>query len=162
MPYLATAEKTKFLNKFRAYCNSGARSHLAIKQKLYALGLWRRDVEHILSALIESGHVNEAGFALRFVERQEKRAKWGRQRMRSSLVAKGVSAGNIHSALSTVDEVAYRERLQAQAKKKWQSVTGVGVNLFIKMQKTRQFLLQRGYEAALVGEVITQLKNHEL
>jgi len=162
MPYLTNPEKEQILRQLQSWCHSTVRSHFDVKQKMTSLGLWKKDREEILSRLIASGHVDEMRFARGFVERQERRSQWGRHQIKQKLAAKDVSVYTIQKAMADLDDVAYREQLLSQAKVKWDSVKGPGVNLFVKMGKTRQFLLQRGYESALIAEALTLLKTHQL
>jgi regulatory protein len=162
MPYLTHLQKEQVQRQLQSYCTSSTRSHFDVRQKLTSLGLWKKDREEILSRLIASGHLDEMRFAQAFVARQERRSQWGRHQIKRGLAAKNVSAYNIQKAVATLDDAAYRERLMTQAKTKWHSVKGPGVNLFVKMSKTRQFLLQRGYEYALINEALTLLKTHQL
>jgi len=161
MPYLTDDQKRKTQVKLRQYCSSRPRSHLDVKQKLYGMGLWRRDVEEILSQLIEDNYVNETRFAHQFVDHKEREASWGKQKIKNGLIAKNVSPYNIKAAMTTIDEDAYRAVLFAHAKTKWDSVKGVGANRFVKLRKTGNFLLQKGYESTLVWEALNRLQKRE-
>jgi hypothetical protein len=41
--------------------------------------------------------------------------------------------------------------------KRWNSIKGAGTNLFVKMTKTRDYLILKGYEPALVANEIKAL-----
>ena len=49
------------------------------------------------------------------------------------------------------DNGSYKETLNKLAIKRWNSIKGPGTNLFVKMTKTRDYLLQKGYESNLVS-----------
>jgi regulatory protein len=64
----------------------------------------------------------------------------------------------INNSLKEINENEYLSVLNKLAKKKWNSVTGKGINLFVKMTKTRNFLLSRGYEFELISTIMKELK----
>ena len=59
--------------------------------------------------------------------------------------------------MEEIDENKYRQILHKLAVKRWNSIKGAGTNLFVKMTKTRNFLLLKGYEPALVSFEIKHL-----
>lgn len=150
------------LKKMRSYCNYQPRTHRDVKEKLYTLGLWKKDVEELLSQLIEMGYVNEELFARSYAEERFKIQKWGKRKIQSQLKQRDVSEYNIEHVLKSIDETLYTENLNKHARKKWDSVKGIGANLFAKMRKTGNFLLQKGYESQLVWQALEKLKKGEI
>ena len=53
--------------KIKQYCAYQERSHQATKEKLFSMGLYKKDVEILLSQLIEENYLNEQRYALQFV-----------------------------------------------------------------------------------------------
>ena len=56
----------KALQKLKHYCGYQERSHAEVRQKLYTLGLYKAEVEELISRLIEEGYLNEERFARMF------------------------------------------------------------------------------------------------
>ena len=52
--------------KIKYYCAYQERSHREVKNKLYGFGLFKNDVEEILSELISEDYLNEERFARQF------------------------------------------------------------------------------------------------
>jgi len=68
-----------------------------------------------------------------------------------------VSEYCISAALGEIDLNIYKETLHKLAEKRWNSIKGPGVNHFVKMSKTRDYLLLKGYEPMLVTQEIRSL-----
>lgn len=145
------------LQKVRHYCAYQERSHQEVRQKLFSLGLNRQETELLLSQLIEEGALNEQRFASAFAGGKFRMKQWGRKKIASALKQRGISSYCITNALSSIDSEQYITVLKQQAEKKWRSVKGSGVNRYVKMSKTTAYLLQKGYEPALVREAVIQL-----
>lgn len=159
--YNSETMKTQAFKKMISYCNYQSRGHKEVREKLYALGLWKQDVEELLSQLIEESYVNEGLYARSYAGERFKIQKWGKTKIKVQLKQRQVSDYNIKHALKTIDETIYRNNLAIHARKKWDSVKGTGANVFVKMRKTGNFLLQRGYESKLVWEILEKLKKGE-
>jgi regulatory protein len=57
--------------------------------------------------------------------------------------------------MKEIDEEEYFKTLERLAKKKWASVKGSGINQFVKMSKTRNFLLQKGFEPEIINKTLS-------
>lgn len=149
--------KEEALQKLRHYCAYQDRSHFEAREKLYSYGLRKQEVEESLSQLIEENFLNEERFAIQFAGGKFRMKQWGRTKIKYELKQKRVSEYCIKKALNSIDEEAYQKTLLQLAKKKWTSIKGDGVNLFVKMSKTKNFLLQRGFEPLLVSSVVNDI-----
>ncbi len=145
--------------KIRHYCAYQERSHTEVKEKLYSLGLRKPEVEELLSQLIEEDYLNEERFAIQFAGGKFRMKHWGRVKIKYELKQRQVSEYCIRKAMKEIDENDYQRTLQKLAEEKWQSIRGEGVNRFVKMGKTTDYLLQKGFEPELVRQTITALKN---
>ncbi|WP_207511275.1 regulatory protein RecX [Longitalea luteola] len=150
--------KEQALQKLRHYCAYQERSHAEAKEKLYSFGLRKQMVEESLAQLIEEDYLNEERFAIQFAGGKFRMKQWGRVKIIHALKQKQVSTYCINRALKEIDEADYKRTLRKLAEQKWNSVTGEGVNGFVKMGKTTDFLLQKGYEPELIKHVIAELK----
>jgi regulatory protein len=150
--------KEQALQKLRHYCAYQERSHDEVKQKLYGLGLYRQDVEESISKLIEENYLNEERFAIAFAGGRFRTKQWGRVKIEYELKQKKVSSYCIKKALNEIDGDAYLKTLQQLARKKWNSLKAPGNTEYVKSSKTTTWLLQRGFERALISQVIAGLK----
>ena len=154
MPQQLTWEKA--LQKMKHFCAYRERSHYEVKEKLYALGLHKPEVEKMLSLLIEDNYLNETRYATLFAGGHFRQKKWGRKKIEFELKQQKISSFNIKKALAVIDETEYRQTLQQLALKKWQTLRGQQpIN---KMAKTLAYLVQKGYEPGLVHQQIQWLK----
>jgi regulatory protein len=150
--------KEQALQKLRHYCAYQERCHMEVKEKLYSFGLRKQMVEESIAQLIEEDYLNEERFAIQYAGGKFRMKQWGRVKIRHALQQKQVSTYCINKAMKEIDGDDYEKTLQKQAEQKWNSVTGEGVNLFVKMSKTTDYLLQKGYEPELVRGVVQALK----
>ncbi len=131
------------------YCGYQERSHSEVKQKLYSFGLPKKEVEELISRLIEEGYLNEERFALQFASGKSRIKGWGTQKIRYELRQRGISEFCINKALNALDKGEYESGFQRLAAKKWASLQSEK-NIFARKSKWQQFLLKKGFEAALI------------
>jgi regulatory protein len=139
----------KALQKLKHFCGYQERSHADARQKLFSLGLFKSEVEELISRLIEDGYLNEERFARQFASGKSRLRGWGKQKIRHELRQKGISAFCIIQALNSLDEKEYQTGFERAALKKWTALREEK-NIFVRKNKWHQFLLQRGYEPALI------------
>ena len=157
----STFTKEQVYQKLRHYCAYQDRCHAEVKTKAFSLGMKKTDVEELTSRLIEEGCLNEERYAISFAGGKFRIKQWGKVKIRSELKQRRISEFCINAALAEIDNTKYREALSKLAVKKWNSVRGPGTNLFVKMSKTRDYLLQKGYEANLIAIEIKELSQKE-
>ncbi|MBI1341680.1 MAG: RecX family transcriptional regulator [Terrimonas sp.] len=148
--------KEQALQKLRQYCAYQERSHSEVKEKAYSFGLWKNQVEELLSELIQDGYLNEERFAIAFAGGKFRMKQWGRVKIKYALKQKQVSDYCIRKALKEIGEEDYEKTFMLVAEKRWNSIKGAGVNSFVKMSKTREYLLQKGFEAVLINRFINE------
>lgn len=146
--------KEQALQKAKHYCAYQERCHSEVKEKLYRFGLWKTDVEELLSKLIEEDYLNEERFAIQFAGGRFRTKQWGRVKIKYELKQKHVSEYLIKKAMKEIDEEDYHQTLQklfAQKKKQLSAET----NLFIRKRKIQDYLLQKGFELPLINALFT-------
>jgi regulatory protein len=148
-----TWSKEQALQKAKHYCAYQERCHQEVKEKLYSLGLWKRDVEECLSTLIEENYLNEERFAIAFAGGKFRVKNWGRTKIKYELQQKKVSPYCIKRAMKEIDDADYQKTLKKLGEEKWKSLKGEK-NIFIKKKKTQDYLVQKGYEYELVNDFI--------
>ena len=153
--------KEQVYQKLKHYCAYQDRCHAEVKTKAYSFGMKKTDVEELTSKLIEEGCLNEERYARSFAGGKFRMKQWGKVKIKAELKQRRISEFCINAALAEIDHTKYREVLSKLAVKRWNSVKGPGTNLFVKMSKTRDYLLQKGYEANLVAIEIKELSQKE-
>src|SRR5882762_609956 len=91
------------LQKAKHYCAYQERCHSEVKEKLYSFGLWKQEVETILSQLIEEGYLNEERFAIQFAGGKFRMKQWGRVKIKYELKQRQVSEYCVKKALKEID-----------------------------------------------------------
>ena len=153
--------KEQAFQKAKHYCGYQERSHTEVKEKLYSFGLYKQQVEELLSQLIEENYLNEERFAIQFAGGRFRMKQWGRVKIKYELKQKRVSEYCIKKALKEIDEEDYLRTLQTLATKKWATIKGEGVNQYVKLSKTTDYLLQKGYEPDLIKQAIASIRKKD-
>lgn len=155
MNYTKQISKEQAFQKIKHFCAYQERSHKQVKEKLYSFGLRKNDVEVLLSQLIEENILNEERFANAFVRGKFKMNKWGRVKIKYQLQQKQVGIYNIKNALQQINDAEYFSLLQKLALAKWKKLKSE--QHIIRHAKTQHYLLQKGFEPALVNIAIKNI-----
>lgn len=145
------------LQKLKHFCGYQERSHYETQQKLYSFGLYKKDVEILLSQLIEENYLNEERYAIAFASGRFRIKQWGRIKIKYEMQQHKVSSYNITKALKSIDETDYLATLQALAVKKWASLKSE--QYLNRQAKTTSFLMQRGFEPNLIAAAIAKIRD---
>ncbi len=143
--------KEQAYQKLKHYCAYQDRCHSEVKTKAYLFGLRKPEVEELTSKLIEENCLNEERFAKAFAGGKFRIKQWGRIKIKTELKNKQISHYCIAEAMDEIDDIKYKQTLHKLAVKRWNSIKGEGINLYVKMTKTRDHLLLKGYESALIA-----------
>jgi regulatory protein len=155
-----TLTPAQAFQKIKQYCAYQERSHQATKEKLFSMGLYKKEVEIILSQLIEENYLNEQRYALQFVGGHFRTKKWGKIKIAAALKQQKVSTYNIQKALDEIDQTTYLSCLQRLTTIKWNTLKKE--TPLIKKAKTTSYLLQKGYESNLIRATLEKMQNsHE-
>ncbi len=149
--------KEQALQKLKHYCAYQERCHKEVREKLYELGQWTDEVDEITAKLIEEGYLNEERFAIQFAGGRFRMKQWGRKKIAVALKEKQVSPYCVKKALKQIPEEDYMATLEKLAAGKWATLKSEK-NIFTKMKKCSDYLLQKGYEYDLVREVIGNMR----
>lgn len=141
------------LPKAKHYCAYQERCHSEVKEKLYGYGLNRKEVDEILSTLIQENYLNEERFAVQYAGGKFRMKQWGRVKIKYELRKKQVSDYCIKKALSSIDGEEYERALNKLFEEKRASLRSEK-NIFIKKKKIQDHLLQKGYETELIRSLI--------
>jgi regulatory protein len=146
----------KSRQKIRQFCSYQERSHQEVKEKLYSFGLYKEDVESLLSEMIEENYLNEERYAIAFAGGKFRIKKWGRVKIRYELKQKRISEYCTRLGLAAIDEDEYLKTLHSLFEQKRASVKSEK-NIFVKKQKIRSFLMQRGFEPQLISGLLQNM-----
>jgi len=144
--------KERALQKIKHYCGYQERCHHEVKEKLYSMGLGKKDVDEILSRLIEENYLNEERFAIQFTGGKFRMLQWGKIKIRNALKQKKVSEYCIKKAIKEIDDETYHKIIKKLASQKL-SALKTEKNIFIKKRKLQDYLLQKGFEVELVNQI---------
>jgi len=150
--YKKQLTKEQALQKLKHYCAYQERSHSEVKDKLYTLGVWKKDHDEIMAALIEENYLNEERFAIAFAGGRFRLKQWGRVKIKYELKQKQVSEYCIKKALKQIGEEEYNKTLNKLAKEKHASLKNE--QHLIRKKKTMDYLLGKGFEMELVRGVL--------
>lgn len=140
------------LQKAKHYCAYQERSHSEVKEKLYSFGLHKKEVDQLLSTLIEENYLNEERFAIHFAGGKFRIKQWGRVRIKYELKKKQVSEYCIRKALATIDVGDYRKTLKKLSDTKAKTLTNEK-NPITRKKKLQHYLLQKGFEKDLIIQI---------
>lgn len=143
---------TTALPKARKYCAYQERSQQEVRDKLYDLGLHKREVEQTIVILIEEGFLNEQRFAITFAGGKFRINKWGKVKIRLALKAKKISDYCIREALNQIPVKDYKKTLEKilQVRRSKQSKMDSAGEKY----KLAQYAISRGYEPDLVWDTL--------
>jgi regulatory protein len=148
--------KDEALQKAKHFCAYQERCHSEVKEKLYSLGQYKKDVEELLSELISENYLNEERFAILFAGGKFRIKQWGRIKIKYALKQKQISEYCIKKALNAIDESEYNRTLEKLFEQKLKTLKSEK-NIFIKKRKLQDHLLQKGFESDLIRELTTKM-----
>ena len=136
------------LQKLKHYCAYQERCHSEVRDKLYSLGVFKKEHDEIIATLIEENYLNEERFAIAFAGGKYRIKHWGRARIRAELKQKQVSDYCIKKALQQIEEADYLKTFSKLAADKYESLKGE--QYLIREKKTKDYLLRKGYEPEMI------------
>ncbi len=155
--YKKQLTKEQALQKLKHYCGYQERCHSEVKEKLYSLGVWKKDQDEIIATLIEEKYLDEERFAIAFAGGRFRLKQWGRVKIKYELKQRQVSEYSIKKALKLIDEADYLKVLQKLATEKYAVLKDE--QYLLRKKKTMDYLLGKGFEMELVRGMIEKV-NH--
>jgi regulatory protein len=146
--------KEQTLQKLKHYCAYQERCHRDVRDKLYELGVWKKDHDEIIATLIEENYLNEERFAIAYAGGKFRVKQWGRVKIKYELKQKQVSEYCIKKALKQIEEEEYLKRLTNLSKAKYASLKAE--QLLVRKKKTMDYLLGKGYEPELIRAILSK------
>ena len=143
------------LDKMAKYCAYQERCVKDVRDKLKTFEISEEEKTKILEYLLDNRFVNDERFAKSFVRGKVNQSGWGVNKIRFHLVQKGIAKEIIDEALSQTDEEVYRQRLIDILQTKVKTVKADSD--FEKKRKLAAYAMQKGFESALVWEILKDL-----
>ena len=135
------------------YCRYQERCHSEVRNKLYELGCYTKEVEQHIAELIEIGLINEERFAKAYARGKFRMLKWGRDKIKQQLKLKKISDYCIRKGMAEIDGEEYDAVLNKLIDKKIAELKSEK-NVPTKKAKVFRFMMQKGYERDLVMDNI--------
>ena len=158
IPYKQTLTREQALQKIKHYCAYQERCHKEVKEKLYELGSHGKDIDDLISQLIEENYLNEERFAIQYAGGKFRMNHWGKIKIKYALKQKQVSEYCIKKALSQIDDEAYNKTIEKLVADK-QYILRSEKNPFVKFRKVQDYMMQKGFEPDLVKDALDRSKN---
>ena len=143
------------LDKMAKYCAYQERCVKDVRDKLKTFEISEEEKTKIIDYLLDNRFVNDERFAKSFVRGKINQSGWGVNKIRFHLVQKGIAKEIIDEALSQTDEEVYRQRLIDILQTKVKTVKADSD--FEKKRKLAAYAMQKGFESALVWEILKDL-----
>ena len=133
------------------YCTYQERTQQEVRNKLYEIGLYKDEVEEILTDLITENYVNEARYAKTFASGKFRIKHWGRNKIEYALKQKNISAYCIDLALKEISDEEYHLVITQLINKKAMQIAD---DQYIKKNKIARYIIGKGFESELVWKLI--------
>lgn len=154
MIYKKALTKEQARQKLRHFCGYQERCHQDVKEKLFQLGIKKKEHDELIASLIEDNYLNEERFAIAFAGGKFRIKQWGRIKIRYELNQRKVSDYSIKKALKEIAEDEYVATLRKMAERRFLELKDE--QPLIRKRKTFDYLLQKGYEYELINEVCSK------
>lgn len=99
------------LKKILHYCDYQDRCKKEIFAKLNSFELTDNDRNFIINFLNDEGYINDERYCRSYVKSKLSLKKWGVNKIKISLISKGVDRAIINSVVSEIDQDSYKEEL---------------------------------------------------
>lgn len=144
------------LEKIKHFCGYQERNHREVKEKLFSFGLYKDQIETLISVLIQEDYLNEERYAMAFARGKFRMKGWGKIKIKYELKQQQISDYCIKKALQAIEEEDYIQAFTKAFDEKIKTLKSEK-NIFIKKKKLQSFLLQRGFESFLISEKLNKL-----
>lgn len=111
-------ERDLVLKKMLHYCNYQERCKKEIYAKIGTFDLDDDDKDFIIGFLQEEGFIDDERYCRTYVKSKLNLKKWGVNKIRLSLIAKGISKDIVEDVLSEIDHDSYKDELLTLLKNK--------------------------------------------
>ena len=150
--YKKRLTKEQALQKLRFYCRYQQRCQSELKEKLFELGINKKNHHELMSELVKENCVSDERFAMAFASGRFKMKQWGRKKIQKGLNEKRVGNEIAQKALEQINKKEYMTVLNKLAKERYASLKHE--QYLVRKKKTMDYLIQKGYEVDLIKDAI--------
>ena len=144
------------LEKARRFCLYRERSRHETETKIRSWGVPSGIKYKLMKALEEEKFLNDTRFAEVYARSKFNSNQWGKTKIRAYLSEMRIPRGDISDALATIPEETYEKTALALARKKAGSLKPDD-DVYTRKAKIMNYLLQKGYEMAVVRKAVDAL-----
>lgn len=152
-------DKDLLLEKLEGFCAYRERCTKEVLDKARHLGAGVDEQARLVQDLCDGGFLDDARFASLFARSKFEHNGWGKVKIRTALKERDLADGTIRKALEQIDPDHYRDKLQTLCKRKLQELINQGKTN--TREKTASYLMQKGYEAALVWQMLSDCQDKD-
>lgn len=143
-------ERDVALKKILHYCDYQDRCKKEIFTKLDSFELSESDKSFIVEFIQDEGYINDERYCRSYVKSKLNLKKWGINKIKSSLVTKGIDRTIIDEVVSEIDQGSYKEELVNLLKNKKINES----DPYKRKAKLIRYAVGKGYSLSMVMEVL--------
>ncbi len=145
VPCLDQALATAYRHLNRRECTDAE-----MRARLARAGIDPADVDGAIAVLLEQGYLDDARFARLFAQDKRELEQWGSDRIRQTLLTRGVPSETVEEALGAQPGESEMERAVALLRRRFPSPTGDRR----ERERALGVLVRKGYDAELALDAI--------
>ncbi len=130
-------------SKLVDWCNKAERCRFDVTRKLKLWGAETSFIEACIHRLHKSNLFDDARFASAFAHDKSTLQRWGVQKIKMHLSARGISHEYIAEALEVLENETHQENIRELASRKWHAIKGKSE--YERTAKLIQFLMRKGF-----------------
>lgn len=143
-------ERDVALKKILHYCDYQDRCKKEIFTKLDSFELSESDKSFIVEFIQDEGYINDERYCRSYVNSKLNLKKWGVNKIKLSLIAKGVDRDIIDEVISEIDQDSYKEELVNLLKNRKINES----DPYKRKAKLIRYAVGKGYSYSLVMEIV--------
>ena len=143
-------ERDVALKKILHYCDYQDRCKKEIFAKIDSFELSESDKDFIVGFLQDEGYINDERYCRSYVKSKLNLKKWGINKIKLSLVTKGIDRTIIDKVVSEIDQGSYKEELVNLLKNKKINES----DPYKRKAKLIRYAVGKGYSLSMVMEVL--------
>ena len=145
-------KEKNILRDIMQYCAKAEHCTQDVVTKLKAWEVGENEIEPILEKLYQENFLNDARYALAYVNDKWKLDRWGKKKIRHQLFLKNIDDRFVENAVDKIDEVEYKTEFIKQLTKKEKELKGLDQDQLIT--RLYNFGVSRGFEEELIMQWI--------
>ena len=144
------------LQKAASYCALSEKCEYDVREKLRASDVADSVIEEVISKLYRDDFINNSRFCSYYTRDKFRFNRWGKVKIQMMLRSKQLPDEEIQQALAHIDDTEYEETLFNLLQGKLKNLTYKCD--YEKQGKLVRFAQSRGFEYAVISQVIKRLK----